>query len=249
MRAPGAISVFLAVLLLGTAEAARAGTISGRVVFRGVLPVPAPIAVAKDREVCGDSVPSDALNVSPLTRGVQHAVVFLEGLTRSEDSPPPRETVLENRACRFVPRVLAVQVGAELAIVNADPVLHNLRAWLPGRRHVFNVVQPTQGQVTRRTVKRSGVMTLTCDTHVHMLGYLLAFDHPYFAVTDSDGGFSIPRVPAGTYRISAWHPGWSVISQEPEGRVVYDAPHVLSREVAVPAAGEARVVFDLGPRP
>lgn len=239
----------LLALLLGAAEAADAGTVSGRVVFSGALPVLAPIPVVKDRDVCGDTIASDALTVSPTTRGVRHAVVSLEGVTPGDEGPPPRETVLKNRSCRFVPRVLAVRVGAELAVVNADPVLHNLRAWLPGRRHVFNVVQPTQGQVTRRTIKRAGAITLTCDTHVHMLGYLLAFEHPYFAVTDADGAFSIPGVPAGTYRISAWHQGWTVLRYEADGRVVYEAPHVLAREATVPASGEARVVFELTARP
>jgi len=189
------------------------------------------------------------LAVSPESRGVQYAVVFLEDVARVEGGLALEGAVLENRACRFVPRVLAVRVGTELPVVNADPVLHNLRAWLPGRRHVFNVVQPTQGQVTRRTIKRPGVMTLTCDTHVHMLGYLLSFEHPYFAVTNSDGAFRIPGVPPGTYRISAWHEGWIVVRQDADGRVFYEPPHLLFQEVVVPESGEVRVLFELAARP
>ena len=244
---PVFIGLFL--LLLGPTGAAAAGTITGRVVFQGELSVSPKIQVTKDREVCGEAIPSEGLIVSTATRGVREAVVFLEGVARLEGGPPPSEAVLENRACRFVPHVLAVRVGTELAIVNADPVLHNLRAWLPERRHVFNVVQPTQGQVTRRTVKRPGVMTLTCDTHVHMLGYLLSFEHPYFAVTDSDGAFRIPGVPPGTYQISAWHEGWTVVRRDPDGRVVYEPPHLLSLEVVVPESGEVLVVFELAARP
>jgi plastocyanin len=244
------LAIFFIVLLhLGPAGAAAAGMITGRVVFQGGLPVLPPIVGNKDQEVCGPSTPSEALIVSQANRGVQQAVVFLEGVAPIEGAPSPGEAVLENQACRFVPHVLAVRVGTELAVVNADPVLHNLRAWLPGRRHVFNVVQPTQGQVTRRTVKRAGVMTLTCDTHVHMLGYLLSFEHPYFAVTDSNGGFTILGVPPGTYRISAWHEGWAVVGQDPDGRVLSEPSHLLSREVVVPVDGEVRVLFELVARP
>jgi plastocyanin len=244
------LAVFLLfALILGSTGAAVAGAVTGRVVFRGELPVFPPISVAKDQLVCGDTIPSDALIVSKATRGVQQAVVFLEGVAPVEGTLLPGEVVLENRNCRFVPRVLAVRVGTDLAVVNADPVLHNLRAWLPERRHVFNVVQPTQGQVTRRTIKRPGVMTLTCDTHVHMLGYLLAFEHPYFAVTDAEGAFRLFDVPAGTYRISAWHQGWTVVRRDPDGRVVYEPPHVLSLEIVVPESGNVRVDFDLASRP
>ncbi len=244
-----AIIFFSFLLLLGQTGTAAGGTITGRVVFRGELPVLPQIQARKDRGVCGETTPFEALTVSTANRGVQQAVVFLEGVARVEGHAPPGEAVLENRDCRFVPHVLAVRVGTELAVVNVDPVLHNLRAWLPERRHVFNVVQPAQGQVTRRTIKRPGVMTLTCDAHPRMLGYLLTFDHPYFAVTDSTGAFRIPGVPPGVYRVSAWHEGWTMVRRDPDGRVLYEPPHLLSREVVVPEAGEVQVVFELASRP
>jgi hypothetical protein len=134
-------------------------------------------------------------------------------------------------------------------VANADPVLHNLRAWLEGetRRQVFNVVQPTQGQVTRRTIKRAGTSALTCDTHVHMHGYLLAFDHPWFAVTDAEGAFRIEGLPAGLWRVSVWHESWSVLRRTVEGRLVYGPPILVTREVAVPAQGVVTVDFALNP--
>lgn len=40
------------------------------------------------------------------------------------------------------------------------------------------------------------------------------FDHPFFAVTDDKGAFSIPNVPAGAYTLRAWHEDAGVRSQE-----------------------------------
>lgn len=243
---PGALAALaFLLLLLGPPPEAVAGSVSGSVVFRGEPPALPPIEVLKDRETCGHSVPSDALVVSPKNGGVRNTVVFLEGVPAPAQGEPG-EVVLENRRCRFVPHVIALRVGAELAIVNRDPVLHNLRAWLAeAQRNILNVVQPNQEQETRRTIKRPGVMTLTCDTHVHMAGHILAFGHPYFAVTGEDGGFRIDGVPPGTYRITAWHEGWTVLRRTPEGRPVHAPPHVLSRSVAVPDTGGVQVVFEL----
>lgn len=36
---------------------------------------------------------------------------------------------------------------------------------------------------------------------------------------------------------------------DPDGRVVYEPHHLLSREVVVPELGEVRVDFELVPRP
>jgi hypothetical protein len=109
-------------------------------------------------------------------------------------------------------------------------------------------VFPKALEVTRRTIKLPGVMTLTCDAHPHMLGYLLTFEHPYFAVTDSTGAFRIPGVPPGVYRISAWHEGWTVVRRDPDGRVLYEPPHLLSRGVVVPEDREGQLVFELASR-
>ena len=229
---------------------ASAGSLSGRVMFRGAPPALPAIPVLKDHGVCGERVPAEGLVVAKATRGVQQAVVFLEGVAPVAGGAPPGEVKLENRGCRFVPHVLAVRVGTELVITNADPVLHNLHAWLmPEHRSIMNVVQPTQGQETRRTVRRPGVMAITCDSHVHMLAHLLAFEHPYFALTDGTGAFRISGIPAGTYRLTAWHEGWRVVRTEPEGRPVYEAPYLLSQDVVIPESGEARLTLELAPRP
>jgi hypothetical protein len=38
-----------------------------------------------------------------------------------------------------------------------------------------------------------------------MSAIVRVFSHPYFAIPDRDGRFTLPDVPAGTHRVSAWH--------------------------------------------
>ena len=38
-----------------------------------------------------------------------------------------------------------------------------------------------------------------------MKGYVWAFDHPYSAVTDAAGNFTIPNAPVGAWRLVVWH--------------------------------------------
>ena len=51
---------------------------------------------------------------------------------------------------------------------------------------------------------------VTCDAHRWMSAYWMVLDHPFGAVTDWQGRFEIPDLPAGKHRIRVWHEraGW-----------------------------------------
>jgi hypothetical protein len=38
-----------------------------------------------------------------------------------------------------------------------------------------------------------------------MVSYISVFEHPYFAVTDKDGNFTIKNVPKGNYTVEVAH--------------------------------------------
>ena len=52
--------------------------------------------------------------------------------------------------------------------------------------------------------KAEDVFVVKCDVHPWMKSYTQVFDHPYYAVTDKTGNFSIANVPDGTYQLVAW---------------------------------------------
>ncbi len=242
---PGSSAAAAAAAAYQVVEVRDGGTIEGEVRFSGPPPALEPIPVEpRHQSHCGRQVPNEALVVSPRNGGLRFAVVYLESIEKGK-APGRREPALiENRHCLFVPHVGAAMVGDPLLIRNSDPVLHNIRGrMLEDRRQHFNVVQPTQGQETEREIRRAGVTVVTCDTHPHMLGYLLVFEHPYFAVTDQEGRFRLDAVPPGRYRLVAWHEGWTLARLD-RGRPVFDEPRTLVQEVTVAPGGTARVVFE-----
>jgi hypothetical protein len=96
-------------------------------------------------------------------------------------------------------------VGQPLEIVNDDPTLHNIHA-VPKANTEFNTGQPIQGMKTTHTFTAKEVMMpFKCDVHGWMNAYLGILDHPYFAVSGTDGKFELKNVPPGTYTIEAWH--------------------------------------------
>jgi hypothetical protein len=53
-----------------------------------------------------------------------------------------------------------------------------------------------------------------CDIHPWMSAWVGVFSHPFFTVTGADGSFTLPRVPAGHYKIGAWQERYGEVDQE-----------------------------------
>jgi hypothetical protein len=113
-----------------------------------------------------------------------------------------------------VPRVLGVQVGQQLSIRNSDPVLHNVRAESVVNEP-FDVGTPRQNaDVTKTFATREVMVPVKCNVHPWMNAYIGALEHPFFAVTDASGRFSIPALPPGTYTIEVWHERFGTQTQQ-----------------------------------
>jgi hypothetical protein len=224
-------------------EVPNGGVLTGTVRFAGPPPPVPPIAVNKNRDVCGERVPSEALVVGP-GGGVRGAVVMLEGVRRGKR--PQGEVLLDNRRCLFVPHVAATVAGGRVRVKNSDPILHNTHGFL-GKPTVFNLALPNQGQVVdvSRRLTRPGVVRVLCDAHPHMFAWLIVHDSPYVAVTDERGAYRIDGIPPGPYRVSLWHEGWRQRGVDKDGRPVYDEPRTETREVTVTPGGTVTLDFEL----
>jgi hypothetical protein len=184
------------------------GVIAGSVQFIGTPPPPLPRLTTDPtcRQLPGASGLDEAMLIGP-TGGLQHAFVYIKsGLDRSHAFDiPTSPVVLDQRGCRFVPRVLGVRVGQVLELINSDPLPHNVHA-LPVVNAEFNRTQPFQGMRERRVFTHPEVMVrIKCDLHPWMIAHVGVVDHPYYAVTDANGAFSFGNVPPGAYEIEAWH--------------------------------------------
>jgi hypothetical protein len=228
-------------------EVQHPGTITGRVVFAGSIPHLASLVISKDQDVCGTTASPQMLLVSAENRGVKDTVIALEGITQGK-APPAHNPTLNNRDCLLMPHVQAVMVGTEVVIQSSDPFLHTTRGRLPDFKQAFNLVFPRGTPAKEQKIRFPGVIVVTCDTHTHMRAYILAFEHPYFVVTDVDGRFAIDQVPPGSYTLTAWHEGWQILDYDQDGRPRYEDPYVMSTEVTVMAGETSQVEFQLAAR-
>lgn len=219
------------------------GTLSGTVKFTGAPPKLAPLAVNKNRDVCGEQKDNEALVVGP-DRGVRGSVILVTGVPRGKKGGS--EIVLDNQRCVFVNHVTATMAGEPTHVRNSDGILHNTHGFL-GKPTVFNLALPNKAQmvdITKRLAK-PGVIRVVCDAHPHMSAWMIVHDSPYYAVTDDKGAFRIDGIPPGSYKVTMWHQGFRPKGLDKDGRPLYDEPQTITRDVTIPANGTATLEFEL----
>jgi carboxypeptidase family protein len=184
-------------------------TISGRVKFTGTKPTNPAIDMSEEPQCKSKyQTPPRAETVVVNANGtLANAFVYVKsGLPASATyTAPATPAVIDQDGCHYVPHVFGIQVGQQLEIRNSDPLLHNIKAKATKNRP-FNISQPRAGMKTTRTFNAPEVMvSLECNVHGWMNAYAGVLPHPFFAVTGSDGSFSIKGLPPGTYTVEAWH--------------------------------------------
>jgi len=211
MRALGMMVVAVAGVV-GLAAAGRSsqagGTVTGKVRFTGAKPLMAKIDMS-DESVCKakyTAPPTEETVVVNPNGTLANVFVYVDsGLPANYTAPAPTEdVVLDQNGCRYHPHVLGIRVGQKLAIKNSDGILHNIKA-MGKLNRTFNVSQPTSMTTERVFTAREVMVPLECNVHGWMQAYLGVLPHPFFAVTGTDGSFSLKGLPPGTYTIKAWH--------------------------------------------
>jgi len=183
------------------------GTLSGTVHFHGTVPAMSEINFGSFAECTamhdGPVLTNDALVHDGR---VEHAIVWIEaGLGDRVSAVPEAPVEIDQVGCVYVPRVTAVRVGQPLLFKNTDRTLHNVHG-KPEAASGWNFALPRPGSERTMSIDHAEVpISVRCDLHPWMQGWVGAFEHPYFAVTGPDGAFSLRNVPPGTYTLSAWH--------------------------------------------
>ena len=140
-------------------------------------------------------------------------LVYIDRVEGKNFAPPKKPVFMGQKDMVFKPHILPVLKGTTVDFTNNDAIVHNVFS-PPGSVKKFNLGTYGVGVTKYETFSELGEVTLLCNVHPEMLGFIIVLQNPYFALTDKSGNFEIKDLPAGTYKLTAWHEKLQSASQQ-----------------------------------
>jgi plastocyanin len=179
------------------------GNVAGTIAFAGAAPAPKKLDTSNDG-ACGEAMANDILVADGK---LQNVFVYVKsGLPADANFEiPATEVTLDQKGCLYVPRVLGIQAGQSLKVVNSDQTNHNIHP-VPKTNREWNESQlKGQAPIIKKFAKAETQIPVKCNMHSWMLAHINVMAHPFYAVSAADGSFAIKGLPPGEYELEAWH--------------------------------------------
>lgn len=153
--------------------------------------------------VTGNTVRASGSGAGSSGGAIAGTVVIAEPL-----HPPPKprgaqKAVMDQRNLQFVPDVLIVRSGTAVDFPNSDQVRHQVYSFSPAKKFELSLYAGREHAPV--IFDTPGLVTLGCNIHDNMLGYIWVTDSPWYGRTSADGGLRLQNLAPGDYRVHIWH--------------------------------------------
>ena len=187
---------------------ADAATLTGVIKLAAAAPAMPTIQMSAD-PYCQSQHPTPAKDEEVVVGPggeLANVFVYVKNPPAGNFPPPSTPVTLDQKGCQYHPHVSGLMVGQPLEIRNSDSTLHNVHA-MPNNNSQFNEGQPVQGMTSTKKFDKPELtpFRIKCDVHGWMKSWMAVMPHPFYAVSQMNGSFTIPNLPPGTYTVVAWH--------------------------------------------
>ena len=122
-------------------------------------------------------------------------------------------------------------MGSTVEFPNSDSVSHQIYSFSNTKRFQLPLYRGKPYPPVH--FEQAGVVTLGCNIHDNMVGYIYVTDAQFFGRTDKSGTWSAANLPRGSYRLKIWHP------------LLRDTPTSLERDVEITGDEPVKVAVHL----
>jgi plastocyanin len=143
----------------------------------------------------------------------------------------PVAVVMDQIDKAFEPELHVIPAGSTVSFPNSDIVSHQVYSFSKAKRFQLPLYRGTPYPPVR--FDEPGLVTIGCNIHDAMLGYIVVTDAPWYGQTDARGRWLTADLPPGDYIVRVRHPRMREQRDE------------LTAEVGVSAAQPAEVALSL----
>jgi plastocyanin len=131
------------------------------------------------------------------------ALVYIETENTESNVTPSKKTKhaqITSYLSTFKPQIQILPIGAEIEVINEDPIFHNTHVFDQGRT-LFNVATPTSGISVQRKLTRTGLFNVRCDLHPFMNAWIAIVNSNYYTFIEKSGIYNINNIEPGRYKL------------------------------------------------
>lgn len=172
------------------------------------------------------------LILDPKTKGIKNAIAYLRTRRKrvhpsfeKHKSRKPIELIAHDRL--FSPRVFTLYVGQSLKVISKETKFPQTVKSLFYRND--NFFENLHGEFVWTPKKHEFFpLRIIGSWRSAAIAYCLITDHPYSAVTTTDGSFRLDNLPAGEHELYIWHEELGYIAKKLPIRIMADQVLSLS---------------------
>lgn len=157
--------------------------------------------------------------VSSSNQPLEDMIVFVEPVNHRATLQNMKTLDIGQKNKAFIPYISVMQLGSEVLFNNQDNITHQI--YSPVGNNKFSVKIRSGQEVIKKDFDEAGIVSMGCNIHDWMSGYILIVDTPYFAKTNKLGNTKINLENSGLYKINVWHPQMD------------DANNIITKEINV----------------
>ena len=189
-------------------DQATVGEVTGKISLEGAKPKQQRIMMDQD-PVCvqkhgGKPVFAEDGEVNDNGTLPNVFVYVKSGAEKYTFALPADPVVLDQNGCMYQPHVLGIMAGQTLKIISSDATTHNIHP-MPKDNREWNMSQaPGAAPIEQKFARPEIMVPVKCNQHPWMRAWVGVTSNPFYAVSGSDGTFTIKGLPPGDYTIEAW---------------------------------------------
>jgi plastocyanin len=197
-----------------TAPAVAAKSVlTGHVKYEGVLPKAKSVDMSKEPNCAKqyNTPPTTESAIGGPANALANVVVYISA--GAPDEASSGHVSLVQYGCRYYPHVLALQAKQEIWVRNEDAVNHTVHLMTKANPEL-NRLQVAHAPEFAILNDKPEFIKVKCELHPWMRGVIAVLKNSHFAVTDTEGSFTLPDLPPGKYTITVWHESFGTESKQ-----------------------------------